>query len=757
MLKELLFQLLHQFPHFYQLIGPIYRRRVMMLDPREWDTDGLMEGLMQIPQMVSKSKTLRDRVFLFIDALDENENRRDNETLVGLFKSLSYDYIQTKTHNTPLLKICLASRSWPLFESELGNNPQIPSFAIHNYTTKDIETYATTLLAEPLQNLHLSSTHQDDYLQLAAEIMKRANGVFVWVRVVVENSRRHIIDGTSVNVLRNRILEYPEELDQLYEYTVRRIPEDYLEELQVALKVVYSSRTALTLAELYAITQICVYHPPAGDFQGSQNPIAWLASRSGGLLEEITVHATSDMESDQRYPDTTSRVQFIHLTVQDYVRTGIKGLPKEKNEDDRIVDQPGHYLIAFALIDNQPLHPTLYLLAEDIFSYLRECEHGWDEAGGIGSSKSQEELLHLTESMVMPGSELSQIRSYQRIERRANSLIMMGIVRSYFCLEQRRDLIKLFAALRDRSFDMEMIATPRMEDARQGCSISPSAKMVRSTAVKPTSPICSGESIVPTRFKTHGQGARAKARFRMAIRAVMIFNTIKRSDFANMILISQNLYYSQVNQAHDRKLMIIMAALGRRLTDDRTDRPRMLAKFLRDDMPRTLLSPLIVSSRALVVETSRNVIWTTSTTPLAVITTAAPGEITDRTMRHMAGILLAAMHYGNGSDTVAMYPGPITDITLLSFCARFKGQASEAWVKEMLRHESTLRNLKIGKYERVLISAMGVPLEEEIKTDDEEERRDVRQSLMFASLGSALPGIRSRYLLQGCMDSAEDM
>ncbi|KAI4600063.1 hypothetical protein KJ359_001164 [Pestalotiopsis sp. 9143b] len=250
MLKELLYQLLRQFPHFYDQIGPIFRKKVMVLDPHEWDTSSLKDGLLQIPRIISKSKTLRDRVFLFIDALDENENRHDNEELVGLFKSLALQFLETKTQDTPLLKVCLASRSWPLFESALGNNPQIPSFSIHNFTTKDIESYAATLLVEPLPNLQLSSAYRNDYLQLAAEIMRRANGVFVWVRVVVENSRRHIIDGTSIIVLREKILEYPDELGQLYEYTVNRIPEDYLKELQVALKVMYSSRTALTLTEL---------------------------------------------------------------------------------------------------------------------------------------------------------------------------------------------------------------------------------------------------------------------------------------------------------------------------------------------------------------------------------------------------------------------------------------------------------------------------------------------------------------------------
>lgn len=218
--------------------------------------------------------------------------------------------------------------------------------------------------------------------------MRRANGVFVWIRVVVENSRRHIIDGTSITVLREKILEYPDELGQLYEYTVNRIPEDYLKELQVALKVMYSSRTALTLTELYVMTQMCIRRPPADDFQASQQTIAWLTSRSGGLIEEITISPPPNT-SDQPQLGTASRVQFIHQTVQDFVRTGINGLPEVTNEGDTTVDQPGHYLIAYALLQKQPPHSSLTALAKDIFSYLRDCEDVWDTLNDQGGPQGK--------------------------------------------------------------------------------------------------------------------------------------------------------------------------------------------------------------------------------------------------------------------------------------------------------------------------------------------------------------------------------
>ncbi|KAI0140697.1 hypothetical protein BJ166DRAFT_108575 [Pestalotiopsis sp. NC0098] len=724
MLKELLYQLLRQFPQFFDLISPIYRRNVMKLDPPEWDLSSLMGGLMQIPQIASKSGTTRVRVFLFVDALDENENRHENEILVQLFKRLSHEYVKSKTQNAPWLKIFLASRSWPLFQNELGNNHQIPFFAIHDFTTKDIQSYATTLLVETLNNLHLSPAHQNDYLQLAAEIIERANGVFVWVRVVVEDSRRHIIDETSINVLRRKILECPEELDQLYEYTVRRIPEDYLEELQVALKVVYSSHTALTLAELYAITQICSYQPLAEDFQASQTTIAWLASRSGGLIEEITVHAPSDMMSSHDHPGTTSEVQFIHQTVQDYVRTGIKGLPTVNNVDDRILDQPGHYLIAFALLQKQSPHPSLSLLAEDTFSYLRECEHDWDTTGDTRRSQSREKLLHQTHSILMPfGHGPSPTASHIRVEDSEKISHQLEVMGSYFNPRQRRELVKLFATMRFRTFDMEIT-------------------------------ICSDQPIVPPPFigrKLLRQGAVARARLRMAVVAVMILNTVGPTALGNMILISQNLYYHEPLEPIDREQAISMAALGQRLTNDRTDRPRMLAKFLQDLQPRGSCkyeAPL----RALVVEPSRKIIWTQSTPPLVIITTAVPTEeITDRMMRHMARMMIASGFCGSGNGVInSVHKVPIT---LLGFCSRFKGQASEAWVQEMLRHKDTLGTLKFGKYERALLSAMGASLGE--KNTEHDEPRYVPQSLMFASLKSALPGMGSRYLLQGCMDLSE--
>lgn len=760
MLKELLYQLLRQFPHFYDQIGPIFRKKVMVLDPHEWDTSSLKDGLLQIPRIISKSKTLRDRVFLFIDALDENENRHDNEELVGLFKSLALQFLETKTQDTPLLKVCLASRSWPLFESALGNNPQIPSFSIHNFTTKDIESYAATLLVEPLPNLQLSSAYRNDYLQLAAEIMRRANGVFVWVRVVVENSRRHIIDGTSIIVLREKILEYPDELGQLYEYTVNRIPEDYLKELQVALKVMYSSRTALTLTELYVMTQMCIRRPPADDFQASQQTIAWLTSRSGGLIEEITISAPPTT-SDQPQPGTASRVQFIHQTVQDFVRTGINGLPEGTNEGDAIVDQPGHYLIAYALLQKQPPHSSLTALAKDIFSYLRDCERVWDTLSDQGGPQGKNAIAGLDTllRLSMIGTRYLMPNTLGDIQRRPQIPKVHDFLHYYMDECHRRETLKLLAQTQRRFLGTSMADIVHAHVARKIAISPPPIEVVPTVTHSVARGSCSPEFGMPSPSdfsRTPEEAGVARRRFQRAVRTIMAINADDAYLLRNIILITQNLYYPKpYPSVHSDSYgqLTTMAALGRRLTDDRTDRPRMLAKFLRD-IPS--VSPYLHSAmpRALVVGPSNNINWKSTISPLAIVTTASPnGEIAERTVRYMAGMMLASGKFGNGSDWVTMLVDHEEPISLLGFCARFKGQESGMWVQEMLQNKATLRNLQLGKYECTLLSAIGIALEEEY-ADTDEKSGDAELSLLFASSKLAFwPGIGSRYLLQGGMDT----
>ncbi|KAF3002784.1 hypothetical protein E8E14_000058 [Neopestalotiopsis sp. 37M] len=645
MLKELLYQLLQQFPSFYAQIRPIYDRKVKILVPCEWDLESLAESFMQIPKLTSSSKTLRNRVFLFIDALDENENQQDNETMMKLIKRLSSEYeLTAKNTYSPVLKICLASRSWPFFEKELGGNARIPSFAIHDFTANDIRLYASALLEEPLQILDLPVARPSDSQQLVNEIIDRANGVFVWVRVVVDNLRRHITDGTSIEVLRKKILEYPEELQNLYEYTVTRIPKNYWQELEMALKVLFSSQTALTLSELYVVTQICTGHQPLEDFQASQQTLAWLASRSGGLIEEIHISSTSGDDSHQQELVTISSVQFIHQTVQDFVRAGIKGLPEPSLDGPRNFIPPGYHLLLFACLHTRPPHPCISGSAKKVFSYFRECERGWD-------------------------ADPAALTSYDSTTWRASGLIDSLIA----CLDDdniwgRHDSQWYFMdeeGQADTFRIMTVFERRRKWDASAEAHINFS--MTRKTVVRAESiPILPDsfymKSTKAVKTKDRGKNADVSSTLEWTPTMPRLQRTasfgplhhIEPMFFRAIVYITQNLYYPDFRSLDGYASeywgeLATLAAVGQRVAKDRTDRPRMLKKVISSiGLLKGLEGRRLIRAKPtltiLDVKPAADVNWYLKypgSSLFVIIATALPsGEITDTMLRQMAKLLL---------------------------------------------------------------------------------------------------------------------
>ncbi|KAI3318127.1 hypothetical protein HD806DRAFT_325111 [Xylariaceae sp. AK1471] len=355
MLTELLYHTLKQFPEFFVILKPLYEGVARRTADTQWNLSDLLKGFSQIPHMTSLSSSPRVRLFYFIDALDENQDQKENETLMRAIKDIASQYEKHKLQpGAPLLKICLASRPWPFFQTALGGRARIPSIAIDQFTTADIRTYTQALLLQPLSETHYSEDYRKSVLELSSKITSQAKGVFVWVRVVVDNLHQHIVDGTPLKVLENILTSYPDELDELYEHTIRRIPTEYQLETEVALKTILTSRTQLTLRELYGVCYVSMATANLDSRDIPEISINWLASRSGGLLETTTTLAAP---ASERYEAT---VQFIHQTVQDFVRQGIKGLSNSTTLS-------GSYFLAHACV-------RLFRHCEDAFDYLRDME-----------------------------------------------------------------------------------------------------------------------------------------------------------------------------------------------------------------------------------------------------------------------------------------------------------------------------------------------------------------------------------------------
>jgi hypothetical protein len=132
MMQELLFQFLDRFPELFDSISHIYKEMAKTKKVPHWTEAGLQDAIYCIANCAyTENNRSTKNVCLFIDALDEHSG--DNEALLQLLNTLSR-IGAPPTSQTALalnIKVCVASRPWPIFKSRLES---CPHFAMDKHT-----------------------------------------------------------------------------------------------------------------------------------------------------------------------------------------------------------------------------------------------------------------------------------------------------------------------------------------------------------------------------------------------------------------------------------------------------------------------------------------------------------------------------------------------------------------------------------------------------------------------------------------------
>ncbi|QKX61547.1 uncharacterized protein TRUGW13939_08699 [Talaromyces rugulosus] len=123
--------------------------------------------------LVDALRTKRVKVCLFIDGLDEYEGEYCD--IVELFGGYA---------NSPNLKICLSSRPLLVFEQAFAN---LPSLKLQDLTYGDISHYVKDRLYGHKYMVQLSKQNAADISSLVDEVVTKASGVFLWVKLVVRS------------------------------------------------------------------------------------------------------------------------------------------------------------------------------------------------------------------------------------------------------------------------------------------------------------------------------------------------------------------------------------------------------------------------------------------------------------------------------------------------------------------------------------------------------------------------------------------
>lgn len=129
------------------------------------------------------------RLAFFIDGLDEFNG--NHEELVQLIISAK----------TPNIKFCCASRPWHVFEDAFEGRP---SLLLERLTQEDIKRYVLDKFEQNKRYAKLK-IRQPDLSKLVDEVVEKANGVFLWVYLVVKSLLEGLRDSDRACDIQRRL------------------------------------------------------------------------------------------------------------------------------------------------------------------------------------------------------------------------------------------------------------------------------------------------------------------------------------------------------------------------------------------------------------------------------------------------------------------------------------------------------------------------------------------------------------------------
>ena len=270
LLRSLLHQLLSinqdrisdTFPDLWQKLRTMTTKERIRLS-LEWSVKDLLASFDRFMEVALPTM----RICLFIDGLDEFEG--DHLTMINFFKGLGLGKYRTA------IKMCLSSRPWSVFETAFEH--AVPHMKLQDLTYDDMHRYTIDNLqtkSAQIRRLFESNPHVGDIL--AHDVVRRADGVFLWVRLAVNEMIARWDGQTGKRRLEAILQDLPTDLDDLF------------------AKLLLRDQTAAELAQTSIIFLLIRAREIVADFvkDDSANSLTvW--ELAFALLEEDDAHSTS--------------------------------------------------------------------------------------------------------------------------------------------------------------------------------------------------------------------------------------------------------------------------------------------------------------------------------------------------------------------------------------------------------------------------------------------------------------------------------
>ncbi|KAK5989396.1 hypothetical protein PT974_10915 [Cladobotryum mycophilum] len=330
------------------------QRQQYLIETAQW-------SVLQLERAVDdlvKQRLIDIDICLFIDALDEHDGPPE------FISHFVKDLISNQGSRTRI-KILFSSRRWDTFVEAFD---QYPGLQIHDFTENDIREICVRTIGSNIPG-------SDDILKMTDEIVERARGVFLWVKLVLNDlsqcAAKFLATRKDREHLPSELLKamelLPNDLSQYYETIIERLPYSSRWEAFCLLEVVSKSTEPIFLHDVSKILA-CSNVKKRADIEEAAMPQrnraankyteGQLRTHSGGLVEVVPFRGKFQL-------------QLLHQTAAEFVQR-----PDFKNivlgEKCRLTEDNGHSLMVKFLFPSKA--GDFYPISDRLLLHARAAE-----------------------------------------------------------------------------------------------------------------------------------------------------------------------------------------------------------------------------------------------------------------------------------------------------------------------------------------------------------------------------------------------
>ncbi|SMR45308.1 unnamed protein product [Zymoseptoria tritici ST99CH_3D1] len=249
---------------------------------------------------------------IFVDALDECKEQEVRD-MVEFLEELGEHEVAEESR----LSICMASRHYPSIE------------VLHSWRLilEDEDGHADDLRKYIQRRLQAGKGKAID--EIRVQVQKKANGVFMWVVLVVGILNDEFRRG-RIFAVKQRLREIPPELSELFRDMLQR-DHDNMDDMLLCLQWILFAKRPLSREEFYYAMEAGLHTEDGGQWRPEpQNPEEVTAE----VMERLVLSSSKGLAEVTRSKKAPV-VQFIHESVRDFLLKdgGLQQLWSELNGD----------------------------------------------------------------------------------------------------------------------------------------------------------------------------------------------------------------------------------------------------------------------------------------------------------------------------------------------------------------------------------------------------------------------------------------